>query len=370
MSMISNLIYTVKHNLYTGYQRRKLKACITSINSTQRKDYASLINGSSLSPDEINAINKRWGFLAGNEEICHDDWRIYKTINQFNADYVSFSLYHAYIVPLLNHAKYTHALADKTLLPYIFNGLAQPETILRCVAGIFFDSADNIVPHEKAKEILEGQREMFLIKPANDTYGGNGITIIDPNSEGGVNNDLINNILHTRTSFIIQRKLTQSPFMSALNESSLNTMRITTVLLPDKITPVSAQLKIGKSGAFVDNAAHGSIFVGINQDGTLRQHGVHRDLIPSDEQNGIKFGGMTIPNFDKVLDFAKEAHLHIAPCQIVGWDIALDENNQPVLIEDNIDCPGITYEQATSGPFFGSYTDEIIDYLKFKSVNN
>ena len=52
-----------------------------------------------------------------------------------------------------------------------------------------------------------------------------------------------------------------------------------------------------------------------------------------------------------------------ATCKIVGWDIAIDEDENPILIEAKLNCPGITIEQACSGPIFGKFTSETIESI-------
>ena len=60
----------------------------------------------------------------------------------------------------------------------------------------------------------------------------------------------------------------------------------------------------------------------------------------------------------------KTAQLMIPNIGIVGWDVALDSNDNPLLIEVNIGGPGILYEQLCTGPIFGERTQEVIEYCK------
>lgn len=53
-----------------------------------------------------------------------------------------------------------------------------------------------------------------------------------------------------------------------------------------------------------------------------------------------------------------------------GWigdgDIAVNEDNQGVLIEANCSQPGVIGEQLCTGPIFGARTQEVIEYCKSK----
>ncbi len=364
--MLNSLVYSIKSTLYSLYKKHKLRRHVNSIETTRAENYGELINSTDLTPDEILAINAKWGFLVGNDKIPYGDWKIYKAIKGFNPDYLSLSLYDAYILPLLNPVDYVVPLANKSMLRYTFEGFAQPETVIRCVNGIYFDGNNHIVSRSEAITKLATVSEPCFLKPGTETNSSDGIVYIQPDKDNRADIELF---LAQNNSFIAQKKLIQSDFLTQLNPTSLNTMRLTTLLLPDGVKIISAQLKIGKNGAIFDNSKHGSIFVGINENGILNESGARRDLKLYREQNGVKFANLSIPNYDTVKNFVMRGHLHVAPCHIIGWDIALDKNNQPVLIEANTFCPSITYEQIASGPIFGKYTDAAIDYIKYLKSN-
>jgi hypothetical protein len=43
----------------------------------------------------------------------------------------------------------------------------------------------------------------------------------------------------------------------------------------------------------------------------------------------------------------------------VGWDVVIDNNNIPKVIEANLSIPGIPAEQLCSGAFFEDVRDEL-----------
>ena len=124
-------------------------------------------------------------------------------------------------------------------------------------------------------------------------------------------------------------------------------------------------LKIGKKGSNVDNW-NSSYLVGINKDGVLNNVGWD-DKIHSVNKtdNGIQFGGSKYPYFDRVVSSVEHFHKKYFPqCGVVGWDVFIDENNNPVVIEANLVIPGITAEQLCSGPFFKDVHDEVVKRIK------
>ncbi len=88
-----------------------------------------------------------------------------------------------------------------------------------------------------------------------------------------------------------------------------------------------------------------------------------------DARGDFIFADAIIPNFRNVIDFAKTAHTQIPNIRLAGWDICLNESNNPVLIEVNTSWPGIFYEQLCSGPIFGKRTDEVIDFCRTTREN-
>lgn len=77
------------------------------------------------------------------------------------------------------------------------------------------------------------------------------------------------------------------------------------------------------------------------------------------------FRGQSIPSYHKLEETALKLHQQNDKCKLIGWDLALDSESTPILIEGNTIFPGISFEQMCSGPIFRERTDEVIDYLKY-----
>lgn len=130
-------------------------------------------------------------------------------------------------------------------------------------------------------------------------------------------------------------------------------------------------IRIGQEGSLLDNAHAGGCFVGIDvNSGKLKnkvfnQFGVHFDTF-----NNIDFKNNTyvIPNFENVKKFAKMVGECISHHNLIALDVMLDEDNQPKLIEYNIDAFGLWLFQFTGNTAFGEFTDEIIEYC-IKNIN-
>ncbi len=79
---------------------------------------------------------------------------------------------------------------------------------------------------------------------------------------------------------------------------------------------------------------------------------------------------MKIEKVSEIADQMAFFHRRYMPSMgIVGWDVALDVNNQPIVIEANIINPGILFTQlANSTPIFGERTEEVVQYVVKKNM--
>ena len=164
--------------------------------------------------------------------------------------------------------------------------------------------------------------------------------------------------------FVIQGVLEQSEDTKRFNPSSLNTFRISTLLLNGRFSACTSMLRFGTPGNIVDNVGAGGGCVGIRDDGSLMPYGFNKAGYKIKEWNGILFEGCKIKEFRKVLQTSKDAHSRIPLCAFVGWDLAIDQNGGVNIIEANLDWPGLFFEQLANGrPALGERFNEVLEYV-------
>lgn len=147
-----------------------------------------------------------------------------------------------------------------------------------------------------------------------------------------------------RGRFLFQERVEQHPAMSALNPSSLNTVRLITFCRNHEATLFSAALRVGVAGKSVDNWAAGGLIVHIDAaTGELRGEGffkpgyggrasVHPD-------SGIAFAGFRIPYFREAVQLVTRLHVYLHDIHSVGWDVGISTSG-PTIIEGNDDWEG------------------------------
>ena len=285
---------------------------------------------------------------------------IYKRCNGIVSDkYIPASLYFYYISPYLVNMNLSMAYVDKNMYFRHFPDVRQPKTIFHNMSGRFYTAEIQEVTFDEAVDTLS-RTERFIVKPAIESGRGRDVKMV----MGG--KIQIASILDDyESNYIIQEVVKQHPEMSKLNPTSLNTCRLYTYrrVGTSEYMLLGAAVRFGGKGAYRDNACTGGGFCKINDDGSVEDaiHNYRRFGWGSLKvEKGLE--GLCIPNYDKVLETALRLHKTIPYMDLIGWDIAVDEEGEPVLIELN-QYPDCEFLQIFNGPMFGEYTDELLERI-------
>lgn len=351
------------------------KAYVTKVINRERKYEESLIINNypknvftPLTNEEKKKVCDLWGVFSSH--ISFKEYEVYKTVRGFDERFLSHNLYLPIIAHLLNDYHYTKFFEDKGLLGYAAkcNYLKFPYCYTRCINGEFYDNEMRQVSEKDALVYCASQEE-FIIKISRESSGGHGVSkvVLSDKTETERLNECRKQFGMYGNNFVVQKCLRQHQTMSRFNSSSINTLRVTSLYLNGTVSVQSIILRIGKQGAFVDNLGSGGIGVGVNTKGELNNIGYTYSLQGEETYNNVVFANAKIEQMESILSKIKEAHIEMFPlCKLIGWDVCIDENNEPVIIEINSSQPGISGEQLNCGPVFGNRTQEVIDYCKHK----
>lgn len=203
--------------------------------------------------------------------------------------------------------------------------------------------------------------EECFIKKATDSWGGLGVVYFKP-SEHSVE-ELKKIIKGFSSDIVIQQGIKQSKTLAEINPDSVNTIRTMSMLKNDGTVKIySSILRMGIKGAKVDNASSGGISTGIKPDGRLKDVAYSNEGVRYDEHpnSHVKFGSIVIPNFSKIEDLVVKLHPRFPHFRLISWDIAVDVNDEPILIEANL-CDGeLDFHQLNNGPIFGDDTESVL----------
>lgn len=349
------------------YYQRQLVAFNSKMNSRKIiKDILRRNNIPKLEPHEVaqaKAFYKSKGYKLKNT-YWH---RFYKFANgEFHKDYLPLDIFRAIIEPNINRRLYWPALVDKNLTSNIFDKFNQPETVVSNINGFYY--MDNTMVKEAiAVDACNNAKAQLIIKPTVESGQGKMVKKFTLNNEISPHNnvDIIDLFKLYKKDFIVQKVVEQSKLLSTLNPTTLNTLRVVTYL--DKTGTVNVlctYLRIGKPGSDTDNISIGGIGCSVYNDGSLHSKGFgHRkDGGKSDittAPSGVLLEGFKIPNYTAVSKMVKQMHIIIPMFKMVSWDIGIDKNDSPILIEYNTLYQSIDM-QMFMGPFLGDFTDEIL----------
>ncbi len=316
-----------------------------------------------LSDSEIKLINEVWKSLS--PQIDYRYWEVYKGMFGFSPFLLPDDIYVRNILRVLNPIRKCYCLQNKNMYPILYKELRMPETLINCIDGTAYDANNSTVALSSIMKVLKQttHNTKLILKPSADSCSGEGVKILDLSDEGKCEED----IKKAGNDFVIQEILLQSEKTKRFNPSSLNTFRINTLNLNDKITVENIMFRHGQGDAVVDNAGAGGICVGFDPDGSVVGKAIDAklnvyEMTPFSE----KYSNLKIPELQKISDLAIRAHRRYLPMMgHAAWDFALNEKDEPVMIEVNLGWPGVMTEQLSScRPIFGKRMQEVIEYAK------
>ena len=175
---------------------------------------------------------------------------------------------------------------------------------------------------------------IFLVKPA-DKSCGYGVKIADTSVQPA---EELFGCLRKAGKYVCEELVPPHPVTERLNPTSLNTVRIVTVLEDGRVRLFHPFLRVGRYGSIVDNGGAGGIIVPVDaetgrlsktgRDETGRYYSEHPD-------SRVRFADVTLPMWDEAVRLAETlAKIH-PTSRCIGFDLAAAETGW-LMIEANI----------------------------------
>jgi len=308
----------------------------------------------SLTMEEIKAIKEIWGDYGGKYQA----FGFYKQFcGVFNPYYVPDD-YYDFAEHVLNLRWAAFFLQHKCNLKYIVPSKNRAKVIVQKIDGHLVLEDNTEISKEKTIACLK-EHDVFMRKIARGTGGGKGVKKIVSKEIKDFDELLQGNDIE------FEELVQQNEFLAQFNPDSVNTFRFITLNINEKCTVLSTFLRMGSKGSYVDNLSGGDgILVGINSEGCFNEFGIDKKFEKKFvSPGGIGFKGIKVPNFEQIkqqiIDFQKK----IPFANLIGWDITLDKEMNPIVIEVNLDSALIEAHQVFNGPVFGDRLKEVMDYI-------
>lgn len=227
------------------------------------------------------------------------------------------------IVRRMNDKAYWHFFDDKAVFNELFS-----ENLGR---GWMKISAET--KPEEISVFLAGYPDIIAKPPE----GSSGVGIVHYCADywKGREADFLKELIE-KQSGIIEERLIQHPRMSELCPTSVNTIRIATLLGDKKEGIVYAFLRIGNGGV-VDNVDQGGMAARVDlQSGRLLTVGADKkgNTFTHHPMTGTPIIGFEVPFFEEAKDLCLKAAQKVPQMRYVAWDVAITEKG-PVFIEGN-----------------------------------
>ena len=302
-------------------------------------------------------------FKSKGYNLKSTDWHAYfKSVNgEFHKDYIPLDIFKTKISPRLNQRLQWPALLDKNLSYNIFSDFEQPKRVVQNINGFYYVNDTTVTKSEAIKAVSVNNKSL-IIKPSLDSGKGRMVTAFTvEGSMTSYKDKTIESLFELyKKDFIVQEFLKQSIEMSSLNPSSLNTLRVMSYLNNKGTHILSTTARMGSLGSSTDNYSTGGILCGVKENGQFKSKGyIKKGMVLEKTFTGVNLGEFIVPNYDKVVSMVKQMHVKVPYFKIISWDIALNHNNLPVMVEYNTYNQGLEI-QIPNGPLFGEFTDEIL----------
>lgn len=171
----------------------------------------------------------------------------------------------------------------------------------------------------------------LIIKPLASS-GGKGVKLF--NGEG------IEELLKEyKEGFVMEPRMVNETEFAEFHKESLNTVRIVSVRMDNRVEIAYAFARLGKNGACIDNARSGGIISALDVDTGIvvaaideanKSYIVHPN-------SGKRIIGFRVPKWEELKSLVKELAQIVPTTRYVGWDMALTPEGW-VVIEAN--CKG------------------------------
>lgn len=186
---------------------------------------------------------------------------------------------------------------------------------------------------EEFGEFIKDKTSVFV--KVTDSCGGEGVEkkeITADTNAGELYRELIE-----KNQTLVEERLVQRSEMDKLSPSSINTIRITSVLSKGEAHIMYALVRMSNGESEVDNISSGGMYCPVDGNGVIFAPAFCDKTGLCYKEHPLtktKFEGFVIPFYKQAEELVKKAALEVPQIRYVGWDVAICQKG-PVLIEGN-----------------------------------
>ena len=313
-----------------------------------------------LTKEQKKEVQDYYMGLIGKKVPLYSHEYFYSRTGYFTKDYVPTNIYHCELLPKANDKTLAKAYCDKNVCDLLFPSENVAHYVLKNMHGYYYYEGKP-VSYEEALSLCRDLKDI-IVKPSLSSKG-KGVQLMNFTDGTNEKGESIEQVFKQyKEDFLFQKRVHQHKDMAALNPTSLNTIRVLSYRSGLDVLIIYSVVRIGRKGSVVDNQSAGGISTTISKEGKLGKvafGGYSTDNI-LETDTGIVLENYQIPSYDKAIEMGKRMHMNLPYFNIIGWDLAIEEDGNPILIEINTN-PGLSQSAFKSG--MGEYTGRIIKEL-------
>jgi hypothetical protein len=229
-------------------------------------------------------------------------------------------------------------------------GSRQFPDIARLIQGVFYDEEFGVIPVQSLPDKLFSRSDKVVFKLDNSNKG-KAVHVFrrddfDPRKALRLGNG------------VFQYFVDQHEELRALSPTAVATLRMTTAVDRNGTASVRAcYLRVGRTNDPTIKASSQVRIVVDPRDGSFARWAFLPDnrRIETHPDSGIAFEGGSFPHYGKCVETVTELHRRVPFVSCVGWDVCVDSDNEPKVLEWNGRHNAIGFGEAVQGPCFRGF---------------
>lgn len=306
----------------------------------------NLLGNKMLTPAQLSLCDEYAAEVLGN--IVFAPWLYLYTCRagEFREGWIPGGYFHTYVSPAIN-GEYGRISKLSGLPKKLFDGSLFPD-VLYYINGLFFDIGGGIVKEKDLVNILFNNHHKRVFFKLDNSSESKGIYIY--------NKETFNlRQIKSLGNGLFQHEIKQHEQLNEVVPNSVATLRLITVINKNGNSCVkSAHLRIGRlTDQYVTVNTQINIPVDLKT-GNCNEYGYFKNFetMCKHPDTEFVFKDFHIPHFNLATNAVERLHNQIPYVQLIGWDVAIDNNDEVKLMEWNAKSPGITFIETTTGPCF------------------
>lgn len=266
---------------------------------------------------------------------------------EFMEGWVPSDYYRLRLLKKLNPVHSSFLCFKKTFDHRLFGDIASTWIVSK-INNTLFDMDMNVLNETSALEKIRAVNGEVVIKKESGR-GGKDIDFMD-------SSQISHEMLSRNFDFLVQEVVKQHQDIAAVYPDSVNTLRITTYMeFSSNVRVLYACMRIGSDGRRVDNHSAGGRVIFFDDSGTCvtdAYHGKTMEVETHHPQTGYQYRNLQISSLERAKEICIRNHYKYPYLRLIGWDVFIDRENNPRLIEWNGKYPGFWPFEAIIGPLW------------------